>query len=99
MFEAAGPASLRAALALADEFSREDEIPGFAHTTWLAMGLWRLAGQMALATAVESQLTRQIQDDMPASSLTWLLSTLRTARVSPRAGIVGLAVERLTAQQ
>lgn len=92
-------AATRAADALATVVLADGRLPGFAHTSWLADGLWRLTGREDLANRTEAWLEQRVRDGLPASSLTWLLSTLCIAGVAPTAALVRLAVAQLATQQ
>lgn len=92
-------AAQRASDALAAEITADGRLPGFAHTSWLAAGLWRLTGQFDHAARVEEWLEQRVKSGLPASSLTWLLSTLRIAGASPRAPLARRAAAQLATQQ
>ena len=92
-------AARRAAEALAGAITPDGELPGFAHTTWLAGGLFHLTGADDLAGRMEARLERFIRGGLPASSLTWLLSALRIAKVSPSADVARHAASQLITQQ
>lgn len=89
----------RAGNALAAVMSPEGRLPGFVHTSWLAAGLWRLTGRDDLATRVEHWLEWRVRTGLPASSLTWLLNTLRIASAAPTSPLARAARSQLMTQQ
>lgn len=93
-----GPAAL-AAETLAAGISSEGDLPGLEHTSWLAAGLWRLTGRDDLASRTERWLEQRVRTGLTASSLTWLLSTLRIAGVAPTTPLVHAALSQLMTQQ
>jgi hypothetical protein len=92
-------AARHASDALAAGITPEGFVPGFAHTTWLAVGLFRLTGSDDLAMLTERWLEQRVRNGLPASSLTWLLSALRVAGFSPTSALARTAGSQLATQQ
>lgn len=70
----------RAAACLQTHLLPDGQLPGFAHTHWLAAGLWHKLGWFEPADRVFAYL-QQCVDSLPASNLAWLIVTLAAAGV------------------
>jgi hypothetical protein len=76
-------AAHRAGTYLEQHLGEDGTLPSFLHAHWLAAGLWIRLGRSALAGRVLDYLATQMNDDVPASSLAWMLTTLAGLGVSP----------------
>lgn len=72
----------------------DGRMPGFRHTLWLSGGLWYRLGRWEEAGRAFGALAKSLQD-LPSSSLAWLLSTLLLAQISTNHPLVEQAVIRL----
>ncbi len=87
----------RAADYLGRYLDEEGQLPSFAHAQWLAGGLWyRLRSPEA--QRVFNALAQRL-DDLPASNLAWLLSTLLLAGVPTDHPLIERAASLLEERQ
>jgi len=59
----------------------DGHLPGFLHTNWLAGGLWQKLNWQESAERVFGYLDKRI-NDLPASNLAWLITTVCAAGVA-----------------
>ena len=74
-------AALRGADTLAAHLDKSGQMPTFLHAHWLAAGVWYRLGQRDLAERVLASLPDRLDETTPASSLSWLITCLRTVDV------------------
>ena len=77
---------------------RESDAPAFAQTLWLTAGLAYLLGRPTAAARPLDELAARL-DDLPAGSLTWMLTTLLLAGVATTHPLVHDAAMRLEDMQ
>jgi hypothetical protein len=65
----------------------------------LAAGLWIRLGRADLAARVLDYLVTRLSDDVPSSSLAWMLTTLAGLGVSPDHLLIQQATRLLLSQQ
>ncbi|HEY7339244.1 MAG TPA: prenyltransferase/squalene oxidase repeat-containing protein [Ktedonobacterales bacterium] len=71
----------RGAEVLRAHLDESGRMPTFLHAHWLAAGAWYRLGQHELAERVLTTLSDCLDAKTPASSLSWLITTLRTVDV------------------
>jgi hypothetical protein len=74
-------------------------LPSFAQTQWLAAGLFIRLGQEDTAQRLLDNLTARPDEDFPAVSLSWMLTTLGGLGIPPEHPLGVRAAELLTSQQ
>lgn len=98
-FVTADEAARRAGAFLERHLAENGSLPSFLHAHWLAAGLWMRLSREDLAHRVLDYLARRISDDVPASSLAWMLTTLAELDISPDHSLIQQATTLLMAQQ
>ena len=98
-FVTADEAAQRAGAYLEGQMAPDGSLPSFLQTQWLAAGLWIRLGRDDLARRVLAALTEQLNEEVPAGALSWMLTTLgRTLGfeppVIPRAAALLMARQR-----
>jgi hypothetical protein len=74
-------AAIRGADVLRAHLDENGQMPTFLHAHWLAAGAWYRLGQRELAERVLTTLPDRLDATTPASSLSWLITCLRTVEV------------------
>jgi hypothetical protein len=74
-FVSADAGAQRAGTYLEQHLAEDGSLPSFLHAHWLAAGLWIRLGRNDLADRLLDYLTTRISDNVPASSLAWMLTT------------------------
>lgn len=89
----------RAGAFLEQYVTDDGSLPSFRHAHWLAAGLWIRVGRDDLAHRVLNYLATQMSDEVPASSLAWMLTTLGGLDISPDHPLAQKATTLLMSQQ
>lgn len=95
----------RAGAYLEQYLAPDGSLPSFLQTHWLAAALWiRLdwqypPGLPELARRVLDYLATRMSNEVPSSSLAWMLTTLAPLGVSPEHPLIGRATALLSNQQ
>ena len=87
--------AMAAADALERDLAEDGKLPGFAHTHWLAAGLFHHAGRPLAADRVLARVRTALLPDASPGSLAWLLTTLAAAGVPAHHPTVRGAIQRL----
>jgi Squalene-hopene cyclase C-terminal domain len=74
-------AAIRGAAVLRAHLDESGQMPTFLHAHWLVAGAWYCLGQHDLAERVLASLPDRLDETTPASSLSWLITCLRTVDV------------------
>lgn len=98
-FVSTDAAAQRAGRYLEQRVQEDGSLPSFLHTHWLAVGLWIRLGADALAARTLDYLATQMSDDVPASSLAWMLTTLAGIGIDPNHAPIQQATTLLISQQ
>jgi hypothetical protein len=99
IFVSTDAAAQRAGTYLAQHVGEGGSLPSFLHTHWLAAGLWIRLGRADLAERVLEKLATRMTDDIPSSSLAWMLTTLAGLGVSADHPVIQRATTLLLSQQ
>lgn len=86
--------TMRAANYLRGYLDHDGHMPGFRHTQWLSGGLWYRVGLREEAESAFSALATRLEE-LPASSLAWLLSALLLVQAPSDHPLVQQAALRL----
>lgn len=78
---------------------KSGQMPTFLHAHWLVAGVWYRLGQHDLAERVLASLLNRLDETTPASSLSWLITSLRTVDVPANHPAIMKAVSLLEASQ
>lgn len=89
----------RAGAYLERHLTEDGSLPSFLHAHWLATGFWIRLGRDDLAYRVLDYLATQISDEVPASSLAWMLTTLGGLGIAPDHPLAQKATSLLMSQQ
>jgi len=73
-------------------------LPGFLHTQWLADSLWHKLERKAAVEGIFEYLLQHLSD-LAASNLSWLITTLSVAGLSPAHPLLGQAASILEQSQ
>ena len=92
-------AAQRAGTYLERHLAEDRSLPSFLHAHWLAGGFWIRLGRADLAHRVLDYLATRMSDNVPASSLAWILTTLAPLGVSPDHLLIRQATTLLLSQQ
>jgi hypothetical protein len=92
-------AAQRAGTYLERHLAEDGSLPSFLHAHWLAGGLWIRLGRNDLAYRVLGYLATRISDDVPASSLAWILTTLAGLGISADHPLIRQVTTLLPSQQ
>jgi hypothetical protein len=92
-------AAQRAGTYLERHLAENGSLPSFLHAHWLAVGLWIRLGRQDVASRTLDYLATRMTDDVPASSLAWMLTTLAGLGVSPDHALIRQATTLLMSQQ
>jgi hypothetical protein len=87
-----------AARALAERLGADDALPSFAHTQWIAAGLWLLRGDEALAARALGAIQAHTSI-YSAGQLIWLLNCLLDSGLARTHPLISDACARLCALQ
>ena len=98
-FVTADEAAARSGAYLEQHLAQDGSLPSFLHAHWLAAGLWIRLGHDDLASRVLTYLASRMSDDVPASSLAWLLTTLEGLGIAPDHPLGQKATSLLMAKQ
>lgn len=98
-FVSADVAAQRAGTYLEQHLAEDGSLPSFLHAHWLAGGLWIRLGRNDLAYRVLDYLATCIDNDVPASSLAWILTTLAGLGISPDQPLIQKVTTLLPLQQ
>ncbi len=99
IFVSTDPTAQRAGTYLAQHVREDGSLPSFLHAHWLAGGLWMRLGRADLAARVLDYLATRMNDDVPSSSLAWILTTLAGLGVSPDHPLIQRVTTLLLSQQ
>ena len=92
-------AAIRGAAVLRASLDESGLMPTFLHTHWLAAGAWYRLGQRELAERGLTTLPNHLDETTPASSLSWLITCLRTVDVAADHPPITKALALLEASQ
>lgn len=92
-------AAIRAGAYLEPHLAQDGTLPSFLQTHWLAAGLWIRLDREDLAYRALDHLATRMSDDVPASSLAWMLTTLAGLGISPDLPFALKAIMLLMSQQ
>lgn len=92
-------AAARAGAYLEQYLAEDGSLPSFLHAHWLTAGLLIRMGQDNLAIRVLDCLATQMSDEVPASSLAWLLTTLGGLGIAPDHPLGERAISLLMSKQ
>lgn len=92
-------AAMRGAAVLRAHLDESGQMPTFLHAHWLAAGAWYRLGQRDLAEHVLASLPDRLDETTPASSLSWLITCLRTVEVPADHPVNIMALSLLEAGQ
>ncbi len=92
-------AARRGADALRAKLDEGGHLPTFLHAHWLAAGTWYRLEEHGLAERVLAALPSRLDETMPASSLSWLITCLRAADVPADHAAIARALSLLEASQ
>lgn len=84
---------------LEQHLAQDGSLPSFLHAHWLAAGLWFRLGCDDLAHRVLEYLATRMSDEVPASSLAWMLTTFGGLGISPDHALAQKATMLLMSQQ
>jgi hypothetical protein len=98
-FVTADEASQRAGTYLDRYLTSDAELPSFAQAQWLAAGLFIRLGWEDTARRVLDRFAARLDDELPAASLSWMLTTLGGLGFPPEHPIALRAAALLEAQQ
>jgi hypothetical protein len=94
----AGPGASRAAACLEGHLEGDGSLPSFLHTHWLAGSLWFRLERGDLAGGVCCYLERRF-GELATSNLSWLVITLRIARVPADHSLIRGSLKKLESAQ
>jgi squalene cyclase len=83
---------------LANNLDEKDHLSSFLQTQWLSVGLWQAIGLAKLPEQVMHYLEKRL-GDFSANNLTWLITTLRTVKISANQMLISEALARLVSLQ
>lgn len=86
--------AIKAAEYLQNQLDSQGQLQSFLHTHWLAGGLWQQMGWHETANRVFEHLLSRI-NDLAASNLAWLLTTLGSVGLTPQHPLIIQAVASL----
>lgn len=92
-------AAQRAGRYLRQYLAQDGSLPSFLHAHWLAAGLWIRLDDHDLAYQVLDYLATRTRDDIAASSLAWMLTTLAGLGIPPDHPLGQKATTLLISQQ
>lgn len=98
-FAMPGKNGQRAGAFLEQYVTDDGSLPSFLHAHWLSAGLWIRLGRDDLGYRVLDYLATRMSDEVPASSLAWMLTTLGGLGISPDHPLAQKATTLLISQQ